>query len=164
MKLELNCKNHNFEFVKLELSNGSFQLRKQCFNCGEVDGAIYKHSLVCNIEETPPLREDLRSEYYANLQLLYNKQNEDKQKEYQLQRENMRAEYDLYLKSPEWIRKRALIMYKYKSVCVLCFKPAVNVHHLTYDRIYLEDERDLIPLCDNCHKFVHGIIDDSEVL
>ena len=55
-------------------------------------------------------------------------------------------------------------MNKYGYRCVLCFKPAVNIHHLTYDRVFLEDERDLIALCKNCHEFVHGLVDDSNIL
>ena len=81
-----------------------------------------------------------------------------------VQKENLKLEYESYLKSDEWNRKRSVIMKKYDSICVLCFNKAVNVHHLTYDRIYLEDERDLIPLCKSCHEFVHGINNESTIL
>lgn len=35
--------------------------------------------------------------------------------------------------------------------------PPVQFHHRTYDRLGDEDLRDLIPLCDKCHKFLHQV-------
>lgn len=82
----------------------------------------------------------------------------------EIQQENFRMEYEAYLQSDDWKRKSDYIKRKHHYKCVLCDKPSKVVHHLTYIRIYLEDERDLIPLCHECHQFVHGLIDDSKIL
>ena len=168
MKFEVNCSNHVFEFVVLVLENVTKQLRKQCLNCGKAEGTIYKHSVVEYIDKLPLFNEALRASYDSILQEMYNKQYEDikdqKQKDFEIEREKRKQQYANYLKSYEWKRKHDFIMNKYGYRCVLCFKPAVNIHHLTYDRVFLEDERDLIALCKNCHEFVHGLVDDSSIL
>ena len=63
----------------------------------------------------------------------------------------------------EWKRKATIIMRKYKHKCVLCGSWATEVHHLTYERVYLEDVRDLIAVCSECHKFIHSIETESYI-
>jgi len=61
-----------------------------------------------------------------------------------------------YIDSKEWksIRNRRIIIDE--SKCVLCKKNhRLNVHHLTYKRMYQEHLFDLITLCCNCHRAVH---------
>jgi hypothetical protein len=167
-KLEVKCDKHEMTFVVLVLENGTRQLRKQCMNCGKVDGTIFKHSIVENIEKLKELDEVMRSYYDAELQSLYNQRYEStkdqKQIDFEAKREQRKIEYANYLQSYEWKRKHKHIMNKYGYRCILCFKPAVNVHHLTYDRVYLEDERDLVALCKDCHEFVHGFNKDYTIL
>ena len=88
----------------------------------------------------------------------------DSKLKFEIERENRRMEYENYLKSKEWKRKSRHIKRKHNGKCMLCFAPAKVVHHLTYDRVYLEDERDLIPLCNNCHNFIHRLINDYKIL
>ena len=75
-KLEVKCDKHEMTFVVLVLENGTRQLRKQCMNCGKVDGTIYKHSVVENIDLLKELDEVMRSYYDAELQSLYNQRYE----------------------------------------------------------------------------------------
>lgn len=151
------CNNHNPQFVKSIIEGGRIQLRKQCLNCGEVEDIIFKFSECAYMDSIPILNVLLREQFYK-------RSYEQKQLNYAIEKEKRKQQYDNYLKSYEWKRKHDFIMNKYGYRCVLCFKPAVNVHHLTYDRVFLEDERDLIALCKNCHEFVHGFIDDSSIL
>jgi len=65
--------------------------------------------------------------------------------------------YQLYLKSEEWKRRRELILFRDDFKCVLCNELAEHVHHLTYDRIYNEPDYDLISLCSDCHKALHTL-------
>ena len=151
------CSNHQPQFVRSITEGGRTQLRKQCLNCGEVEDRIFKFSECADMEKIPILDIALREQ-------LYMRRSEQRQLEYAIERENRKQQYANYLKSYEWKRKHDFIMNKYGFICILCFRPAVNVHHLTYDRIYLEDERDLIPLCKSCHEFVHGINKESTIL
>src|SRR4051812_17307832 len=44
--------------------------------------------------------------------------------------------YASYLLTPEWQRRRKLVMQRSKGMCEGCLtRPAVQVHHLTYDRV-----------------------------
>jgi len=151
------CSNHEPQFVKSIIEGGRTQLRKQCFNCGKVEDRIYKFSECAEIDKLPILDKDLREKCYT-------RQSEERKLEYETQREKRKQEYANYLQSYEWKRKQKYIMEKYGYRCALCFKPAVNVHHLTYDRVYLEDERDLIAVCKDCHDFLHGFNKDNNIL
>lgn len=173
MIVEVECFRHNPTFVKKVTSNGTIQLRKQCNICGKVEGKIYKHKEVENMEETPYLDELLFEQYENNLQELWDVRFADlqakREMEWDRRQEQIREDADVnkekyhnYLKSHEWFEKRNRIMAKYKFKCVLCFNRADIVHHLTYMRIFEEDERDMIPLCDSCHKFVHGYLNNAK--
>lgn len=64
--------------------------------------------------------------------------------------------YKKYLNSKEWKDKANKRMEKDRFLCQDC-GAAYNlvVHHLTYDRIYHEDMKDLTTLCKKCHAAYH---------
>lgn len=64
--------------------------------------------------------------------------------------------YKKYLASKEWKDKANRRMGMDRFLCQNCGS-AYNlvVHHLTYDRIYHEDMKDLITLCKKCHATCH---------
>lgn len=66
-------------------------------------------------------------------------------------------EYKAYLISPEWRGLRAVVIAMRGYKCERCpgTKP-LEVHHITYDRIYNEDTDDLEVLCKPCHDKEHG--------
>jgi 5-methylcytosine-specific restriction endonuclease McrA len=64
--------------------------------------------------------------------------------------------YQEYLNHWMWQEKRKLFLEKY-PYCKNCGYFASNVHHLTYERVPQEKERDLISLCVQCHKKEHKI-------
>lgn len=80
------------------------------------------------------------------------------------QREWRRA-YDQYLASPEWNRRRALVMKRADNMCEGCGQRyATQVHHLRYprgcspgSREWLAQEKlfDLRAICGACHDDVH---------
>jgi hypothetical protein len=96
--------------------------------------------------------------------------------EYEAQREAESAEwkrqyYDSYLLSPEWERKRALVMNRASGICECCLeRPATKVHHMTYQRVKLinwvlvADEFlwDLRAVCDYCHARIHPEHQESQ--
>lgn len=71
---------------------------------------------------------------------------------------NFKIIYRDYLKSKEWnnIRQKVLNRDKYKCKCGC---KASQVHHLTYDHIFEENDflDDLISVCKICHKKYHNI-------
>jgi 5-methylcytosine-specific restriction endonuclease McrA len=81
------------------------------------------------------------------------------------QRALWRQHYDVYLRSPTWRQKRALVMRRAAGLCEGCgARRATQVHHRKYPRgccpgstewIAAEKLFDLIAICDRCHNDVH---------
>ena len=63
--------------------------------------------------------------------------------------------YNDYIQSDEW-RIKASDVRKRDGRCLICgtAEGPLEVHHLTYDRLYYESAGDLITLCPDCHKKV----------
>lgn len=68
--------------------------------------------------------------------------------------------YAAYLRSDLWASIRSRVIAA-RPDCVLCQKPAENIHHVGYGRAVLGGERDeaLMPLCRGCH---HRVEFDGE--
>jgi hypothetical protein len=65
--------------------------------------------------------------------------------------------YLAYLKSKEWLGRRAQVIKRCHNTCERCGKFSVSeVHHITYSRIFCEELSDLQGLCTYCHAFLHG--------
>lgn len=70
----------------------------------------------------------------------------------------MKKEYRKYLKSKEWKSIKKKIRRRDKNQCRICFySKNLNVHHMTYRRIFKENCNDLILLCKRCHDKLHKI-------
>lgn len=66
------------------------------------------------------------------------------------------AEYEIYLKSPQWFAKRDQALKHHGAVCDKCGKKSdLQVHHKTYARLGKEKMEDLQILCRPCHNEVH---------
>jgi 5-methylcytosine-specific restriction endonuclease McrA len=68
--------------------------------------------------------------------------------------------YRDYLRTPEWRsrRKWKLQQAGYRCQATACgSRTRLQVHHLTYARRGEEALSDLMVLCDDCHRQVHGI-------
>jgi hypothetical protein len=69
-----------------------------------------------------------------------------------------RTKHKAYLESDWWAQLRRKIMIKFNGVCQDCSGTAYEVHHTTYANVGNEkEEKDLIPLCGECHRKRHGI-------
>lgn len=66
-------------------------------------------------------------------------------------------DYDEYLRSENWQRKRSLILQRAGYKCEGCLsRPASVVHHLTYEHMFNEFAFELVALCEPCHTRIHG--------
>jgi 5-methylcytosine-specific restriction endonuclease McrA len=64
--------------------------------------------------------------------------------------------YAWYLGSEFWRERREHILYRANYTCENCGKrPANEVHHLTYVRVFNELPSDLVALCKQCHAEIH---------
>lgn len=80
-----------------------------------------------------------------------------------LKKQAMRANYTAYLKSPKWAAIRAKVIFRDLGQCQSerggkpCLsRIGIEVHHLTYARFGNEALTDLVTLCHDCHKRMHG--------
>jgi 5-methylcytosine-specific restriction endonuclease McrA len=69
-----------------------------------------------------------------------------------------KSKYLQYLHSPYWIAFRKFVINERGSQCEMCgLMGAVQVHHLSYERIGRELPIDVQLLCRSCHTAEHGI-------
>jgi len=81
-----------------------------------------------------------------------------------------RNEYNKYLLSEDWKRKRYLVLKRDNWRCVYCGQPATQVHHKKYSKRNLGKEPLiwLVSVCKPCHetihnKRIHPDLHDSEI-
>lgn len=66
--------------------------------------------------------------------------------------------YRAYLVSPHWQATRKEFFEKNKYECTACgSSDSINLHHATYKRMGIEEEGDLVALCQDCHQKVHEL-------
>lgn len=71
-----------------------------------------------------------------------------------------RFDFKRYLASREWALMKRAVRDRSGGVCERChFRPAADVHHLTYERVGAEYLTDLLHLCKPCHRFESAVID-----
>ena len=67
--------------------------------------------------------------------------------------------YEEYLQTDEWDEKRRRALWRADYKCELCNSNGkLHVHHKTYERRGEERNKDLIVLCENCHKTHHNVL------
>lgn len=74
-----------------------------------------------------------------------------------------RAEYNKYLKSPEWKKKRELVFDTYGRTCSMCGSiHNLEIHHKHYKNLFKEKIKDLMVLCEPCHSKIHRDIKEKK--
>jgi hypothetical protein len=67
------------------------------------------------------------------------------------------AQYNAYLRSPEWKEKRGHVMRRSGGMCEGCgARRATQVHHLSYEHVCEEFLWELRAVCDVCHDRIHS--------
>lgn len=81
-----------------------------------------------------------------------------KEKSVKKKEPHWKDEYLAYLKTPKWKQIRVTLFKERGRKCEECDATRfLQVHHLTYVRLYNERTTDLKILCEKCHKDTHGI-------
>lgn len=64
--------------------------------------------------------------------------------------------YADYMLSPDWARRKRRYYQRHRKRCRACrATERIHLHHKTYKRLGREWDRDLVPLCEDCHARVH---------
>jgi 5-methylcytosine-specific restriction endonuclease McrA len=156
--------NHVFIPRKRTLKDGRNVSMMQCVICG-INGSMVskkEHPPIGDFDEDAHKNfvsvESKRYEYVReNQPNIFNNQNEEKM--------NFVTWYSQYLESDIWKRKRQRVLERACGICESCMEEeAVHVHHLTYDRVGREPLFDLVAVCDTCHRQIHKLDDNDELL
>lgn len=65
--------------------------------------------------------------------------------------------YSIYLKTDWWINRKKKFFESHLKICYCCGNTSKDLHHNNYSRMGRELDKDLIPLCHDCHTKVHEI-------
>lgn len=140
------------------VSGGGVQFRRQCLECGiPVGNAVsradaYERNGGC---APAPFDEALLEAKRQTAQATADR-------EYEVRSAAWWSWYNDYLKSPEWLERRRLVLERENHRCEGCRQQrAVHVHHLTYDHVGNELLYELRALCEDCHDLAH---DETERL
>src|SRR5579872_4383203 len=72
--------------------------------------------------------------------------------------------YGAYLRSEHWQEFKGKYFKRHKKVCFCCGVPARHLHHITYEHLGKERQKDVKPLCRKCHKAVHRLVKGRRAL
>jgi 5-methylcytosine-specific restriction endonuclease McrA len=151
---EPRCEHPREELRRFVASNGVSHFRVQCLGCGDQIRSIRKGDLPCSPDELPSWDEAIRERYWRT-------RHERQQREIESARSRQSAEwwrwYNAYLESPEWAKRRALVLRRALGKCEAilssrCWGSANQVHHLTYEHVGNEPLFELVAICEACHE------------
>lgn len=124
---------------------GTITARSQCLHCGDLVGAAVKMPVRGVSAADVALRDswiESRRTDFEQIKACF--------------ADWRKAQYDIYLASPEWRELRIKVLNRDKHICQGCLVArATEVHHRTYDRFGHEFAFDLLSLCNPCHRRFH---------
>lgn len=163
------CIKPTVHFVRHTVSNGSFQLRRQCQHCWTVIGSSLPHKTVDNIYA-------LKVSDYKYRDHIDKLRRDEKNAKRKFVLRKFKAKtgvttditygpfsYLEYLQSDKWKEKRKLVLRRDNFLCQSCLSnEAQQVHHLTYKHLANEPLFDLVSVCSYCHNQITQMDNDCE--
>lgn len=147
------CAHERAEYRDRKIKGGSQQRIRQCLDCGKAVGNAVKLDADVDApqwDETLPER--ALGAMKERQEVIYKTALERTLK---LEIDGY-ADYEGYLASDTWAKKRHTVMIRDKGLCQACLsRDATEVHHLTYERIFEEPMFDLVAICRICHAKLH---------
>ena len=136
------------------IGGGGTQIVRQCKTCGaSTSSAIARSKLTAQeIAALPAYRDDAAEEYDR-------KQRQAAKMAWDMERQDRKDAYALYLQSPEWKNRSRLTLERDRYKCQGCLNaPATEVHHKNYDHRGDELLFDLVSVCRACHEKIHNLV------
>jgi 5-methylcytosine-specific restriction endonuclease McrA len=134
------------------------QIKLQCLDCGMSVGNPIKHAAISSevlaaIGEFDYTFRDFKIQERADLQKA---EREERNQQWLSGRTTRVAEYQDYLRTPEWREKRRLVIEREDGICQGCRKAMIQeVHHSRYVTRGDELLFQLVGLCSPCHRLSH---------
>jgi hypothetical protein len=161
------CNHNKIEIRKRVFNKGVVQYVKQCLYCGDMKSIAIKKDVAIkeNFGKEPDFfDEELYLKFKEIDKKIYNDKLSDvskkkvfeKNAEIELEKEIFFKEYNEYLLSERWAKKREKVIARCKGVCEGCMEnPVEHVHHLTYTHVFNEMLFELVGVCRECHNKIH---------
>ena len=161
------CKSPKLYMVKLIISNGMIQVRNQCSGCGFLEGKSIGGLSSIERDKLPMVNQNKRDERLDFIQNeskdFYNEVKRLRQAKFEKEREDKTGlwwqQYKTYLQSPEWRKKRELVLKRDNYRCQSCLTGlATQVHHTSYALVDFKGSEpcfDLTSICAACHELIH---------
>jgi len=147
------CGDAQLERRQLKNAAGVLLHCLQCMNCGRHTC----HKVKRDESNPPELDRELAQRGEEARQRHWAQEAGAQQTEQEAIREARRMEYQIYLRTPEWITLRERVKQRDK-ICQGCLAaPIEDVHHLTYEHVQNEFAFELVGLCRKCHARLHGV-------
>jgi len=147
------CGDAQLERRQLKNAAGVLLHCLQCMNCGRHTC----HKVKRDESNPPELDRELAQRGEEARQRHWAREAGAQQTEQEAMREARRMEYQVYLRTPEWITLRERVKQRDK-ICQGCLAaPIEDVHHLTYEHVRNEFAFELVGLCRKCHARLHGV-------
>lgn len=155
MREAFPCAHGNTRLCADRDARNRWLIRKQCIDCGWLQRRQLPFSELG--DTNPESLSGYDREAFANFQAAFrplafataDRINASRQREWWRQ-------YSVYLGSEEWRRKSMATIAAAGGICSYCnTAPAVQAHHVTYDRVGEELPEDLRAICLKCHRMVH---------
>lgn len=132
------------------IGGGQKQLRDQCDICGDLVGPAKPKHLAR--PDTPAADTQRRKAWKEE----YERRVDEAKRQLEARNARWWDRYTEYLKSPEWQKKRLMVLTRASGMCEGCGqRPATQVHHLTYKHVFHEFLFELVAICDECHDRAH---------
>jgi hypothetical protein len=156
------CGHHQRELRRRRIGNGAVIVGLQCLGCGRSVERIAKKGI--DTERLPWWDTDLEARWRARQEAYW----QSRQRSFEEQREEERRQfwrrYHEHLASPKWQALRRRVFERSRGMCEGCsVNRAVQVHHLTYERLGDEMLFDLVAVCMTCHEKIHQPSRNSEM-
>jgi 5-methylcytosine-specific restriction endonuclease McrA len=161
-----NCDHSQTEIRWRVRRNGQGCWVMQCLVCGREMRPVAKSSPdVLRLTEKKPFDEALAGVVQSRLREARERQWKAQQQAAEQETEQQSREwwrqYNQYLKTPQWERKRHAVMKRSQGICEGCrVNKAVQVHHLTYEHVGDEFLWELVAVCRMCHSRIHPHMDN----
>lgn len=158
---------HKFKTYKIIYDNGSIHVKTKCSMCGQQKETHKKNDFELN---SLPIYDKSIEDELMNRNMAIHYQFNKTQEELRLQHRKETNEWNIeqcyqgYLLSNMWSKKRKWILEKQNFKCERCGDKAVQVHHLTYERVGYELPGDLMAVCLSCHGKEHSENPDLRIL
>jgi len=66
--------------------------------------------------------------------------------------------YKEYLKTKHWKSFKIWYYKNYSKTCFCCNGDGKELHHIRYDNLFRESEKDVVCVCRECHEEIHTMI------